>query len=61
MNCFSEIYEKYLHGQLASYVYKFLSENISVYRKSHNTNHTLVRLIENWRKNLDNNLVIGMF
>ena len=32
---------------------------ISAYRKSYNTRHVLTKLIEEWRKNLDNNYFIG--
>ena len=31
----------------------------SAYRESYNTQHVLIRLIEEWRKNLHNNLFIG--
>ena len=48
-----------LHGQLRFYVNEFLPEFISAYRKGHSTNHVLIRLIENWIRPLDNNLVNG--
>ena len=32
---------------------------ISACRESYNTQHVLIRLIEEWRKNLDNNYFIG--
>ena len=32
---------------------------ISSYKESYNTQHVLIRLIEEWRKNLDNNYFIG--
>ena len=32
---------------------------ISAYRESYNTQHVLIRLIEEWRKILDNNYFIG--
>ena len=32
---------------------------LSAYRESHNTQHVLIRLIEKWRKNLDNNYFNG--
>ena len=33
---------------------------ISAYRESYNTQHVLIRLIEEWRKNLDSNYFIGV-
>ena len=32
---------------------------MSAYRSGYNANHVLIRLIENWRHALDNNLFIG--
>ena len=32
---------------------------ISAYRESYNTQHLFIRLIKEWRKNLDNNYFIG--
>ena len=34
-----------------------LSPFLQAYRKSYNTQHVLTRMIEEWRKNLDNNSV----
>ena len=34
---------------------KLFSPFISAYRESHNTQHVLIRLVEEWRKNLDKN------
>ena len=33
---------------------------ISAYRESYNTQHVLIRLIQEWRKNLDNDYFIGV-
>ena len=56
---FSKIYEKFLHENLTNYVNTFLSKFISAYRKSHSTNHVLVRLTENWKKPLDEKKIVG--
>ena len=53
LNMFSKIYEKFLHENLMNQVNTFLSIFISAYRKSYSTNHVLIRLIENWKKLLD--------
>ena len=52
LNFFSKLYEKFLNEQLLHFVNHFMS----AYRKEYSTNHVLNRLIENWRKALDNNL-----
>ena len=36
-----------------------LSKVISAYRKSYSTNHVLIRLIENWKKSLDEKKIVG--
>ena len=35
-----------------------LSPFISAYRKNYNTQHVLLRLLEEWRKHLDNNKIV---
>ena len=59
LNCFSKIYERFLHNQIASFSNEFLSDFISAYRKGYSTNHVLKRLIENWKTSLDKNLFNG--
>ena len=59
LNCFSEIYERFLHDQIASFSNESLSDFISAYRKGYSTNHVLIRLIENWKTMLDKNLFTG--
>ena len=56
LNCFSKIYERFLHNQIAPFSNEFLSDFISTYRKGYSTNHVLIRLIENWKTTLDKNL-----
>ena len=56
---FSKIYERFLHENLTNYVNTFLSRFISAYRKSFSTNHVLIRLIENWKKSLDEKKFVG--
>ena len=36
-----------------------LSPFISAYRKNYNTQHVLLRLLEEWREHLDNNKIVG--
>ena len=59
LNCFSKVYERFIHGSLMSSVTNFLSEFISAHRKEYSTNHVLSRLIENWKAALDSKLFKG--
>ena len=49
LNCFSKVYERFIHENLTSSVTNFLSDFISAYRKGYSTNHVLLRLIGNWK------------
>ena len=53
LNIVSKIYERFLHGNLTNYVETFFSKFISADRKSYSSNHVLIRLIEKWKKSLD--------
>ena len=59
LNCFSKIYERFLHNQIVYFSNEFLSDFTSAYRKGYSTNHVFVRLIENWKISLDKNLFTG--
>ena len=48
---------KSLHGKLMPYAGRFLSQFVSAYRKSYSTNHVSNTLIEDWRKDLGNDLL----
>ena len=36
-----------------------ISNLVSTYRKNYSFQHVLIRLLEEWRKSLDNNYVVG--
>ena len=38
---------------------KCLSPFISAYRQNYSIQHVLIRLLEEWRKDLDNNFAVG--
>ena len=38
----------------------FLSPFLVAYKKSYNTQHLLIKMIEEWRENLDNNFFVGV-
>ena len=59
LNCFSKVYERFIHENLTSSVTNFLSDFISAYRKGYSTNHVHLRLIENWKAVLNSNLFTG--
>ena len=59
LNIFSKIYERFLNGNLTNYAITFLSRINSAYRKSYSCNHVLIRLIENWKKSLDEKKFVG--
>ena len=59
LNVFSKIYEKILKNQLIPYLDETLSLFIAAYRKSYGTQHVLIRMVEEWRINLDNDYFVG--
>ena len=59
LNCFSKVYEKSLLEKFKSFINSFLSEYKAAYRKKYSTNHVLIRLIENWKKALDEKFLVG--
>ena len=59
LNTFSKIYEKVLKQQLTQHLDNTLSVFISAYRRAYSTQHVLVRLIEDWWSNLDNDYLVG--
>ena len=36
-----------------------MSPYLATYRESYSTQHVLIRLLEEWRENLDNNFTVG--
>ena len=58
LNCFSKVYENLLKTQHVEKMNNLFSPFISAHRESYNTQQGLIRLIEEWRKNLDNNYCI---
>ena len=50
----SKIFEGIIQKQFSNFVDQFLSPFLCGYRKGYNTQHTLLSLIEKWKKELDN-------
>ena len=59
MNGFSKVYERYLLNSLSNHIEKILSNFMAWYRKTYSSSHVLIRLIENWKKHLDNKKIVG--
>ena len=59
LNAFSKIYEKIIKDQLIPHLDLCLSKFTAAYRQQYNTQHVLIRMIEEWRQNLDNDNVAG--
>ena len=56
---FSKIFCKVIKNYLIKSMDNFFSPFLSAYRASYSTQHVLLRLIEEWKTNLDNNFAVG--
>ena len=59
LTTFSKIYERVIKNQLLYGMENVFLPKISAYRKSYNSQHVLIRLIEEWREYLDKDFVVG--
>ena len=59
LNVFSKIFERFLLNQMLPFIDNLMSSFLSAYRSRYNTQHVLLRLIEQWRACLDENKVVG--
>ena len=59
LNCFSKIYENFIKNHIVNSMNNYISPYVSVYRKGYNSQHVLIRLLEEWRQHLYNNKVVG--
>ena len=59
LSALSKIFGTFLQNQIVAFMDNFLSIYVSAYRKCHSTQHVLVRLIEEWRKGLDDGYLVG--
>ena len=59
LNTFSNIYEKFAQNLLVSNIEEFLSPFLAAYRKSYSPQYVLIRMVEEWKQNLDNNFIVG--
>ena len=49
----SKVYERVIYNQLQEYSNNFLDEVLCGFRKAHNTQHALFKLLQSWQKLLD--------
>ena len=59
LNVFSKIIERWVQEKLEPHVNKILSQFISAYRKKFSSNHVLLRLLEDWKRQLDDKKFVG--
>ena len=59
LNCFSKVSENVIKNEFLKSMNVHLSPFLSAYRKNYNTQHVLLRLLEEWREHLDNNKTVG--
>ena len=57
LNTFSKIYESVIKNQL-NLVLNNILPYLAAHRESYSTHHALIRLLEEWRENLDNNFTV---
>ena len=56
---FSKIIERYIEMKTSEHIESILSIFIAAYRKKYSCNSVLIRLVENWKKQLDNKKFVG--
>ena len=59
LNCFSKTDKRFPYDQLTVYINKILAHLMAAYRKGYSTSHVLIRMIENWKKALNNSSFTG--
>ena len=58
MRVFSILFKAVIKNQLVLYLENFFSSFLSAYRENYSTQHVLIRLVEEWKKHLDNDEVV---
>ena len=55
----SKVFEKLIFKQIEEYIEPFLSKHLTGFRKNHNTQNSLLYMLEKWKESLDQKKVIG--
>ena len=59
LSAMSKIFERILKDQIMVHMDTLLSPYVSAYRKNYSSQHVLIRLLEEWRKGLDEGSLVG--
>ena len=59
LNTYSKVYERVIKDQIVCGMEKYFSPFLSAYKKNYSSQNILISLIEQWRKTLDSNFVVG--
>ena len=54
-----KILERFIQNKVCEHIDKCLSNLISAYRKHYSSNHVLIKLIEKWKKDMDDKKFVG--
>ena len=54
----TKIYEEFVKSLLDSITEEFFSPFLAAYRKLYSTQHVLIRMVEEWKENLDNYFIV---
>ena len=55
----SKVYERIIYNQLSTHSEQFLNSILCGFRKAHNTQHALFKLLHSWQKELDSGGFVG--
>ena len=59
LNTFSQFYKKVIEKQLVGFMEQYFAPLIYLYRTIYSSQHIIIQLIEEWRKKLGKNIVVG--
>ena len=59
LNIISKVLERWTKDKMVPFINEILSKFISAYRQKHSSNHVLLRLLEEWKKYLDDKNFVG--
>ena len=59
LTTFSKVFETVIKNQMVPILDKCLSNFVSAYRKNYSTQHVLIRLLEEWKRHLDEGQLVG--
>ena len=57
---FAKLFENIIHSQLNDYMENKFSKYLTGFRKNHNTQNSLLRMIESWKAKINNKSKVGV-